>query len=61
MQAFVDNGFKGADLKSLNFVQKYIKAISLISLANIDTVDGHCVLRQVFEALSSNGLCGDIR
>jgi len=61
MQAFVDNGFKGADLKSLNFVQKYIKAISLISLANIDTVDGHCVSHQVFEALSSNGLCGDIR
>ena len=36
MQSFVNNGYKSADLKYLNFVQKYISAASL---ANISTVN----------------------
>ena len=38
MQAFVDKGFKNADLKALNFVQKFIQAVTL---ADIATTDGH--------------------
>ena len=54
MQAFVDARFRGADLKSLNFVQKYIQAVSL---ADIASIDGHRISHQAFEALASNGLC----
>ena len=53
IQAFVDSGFRGADLKCLNFVQKYIHAISL---ADIASIDGHRISHEAFEALSSNGL-----
>ena len=58
MQCFVDLGFKGADLKSLNFTRKYIE---VITLADIATVDGHRVSQQAFEAISSNGLRCDIK
>ena len=54
MQAFVDAGFRGADLKCLNFVWKYIEAIFL---ADIASIDGHRISHQAFEALASNGLC----
>ena len=53
MQAFVDAEFRGADLKSLNFVQKYIEAISL---ADIASIDGHRISHKAFEVLASNSL-----
>ena len=56
MQLFVDSGFRGADLKSLNFTLKYLEAISL---ADIATVDGHRITQQAFEAIASNGLRGN--
>ena len=40
MQAFVDKGFKNADLKALNFVRKFIQAVTL---ADIATIGGHCI------------------
>ena len=33
MQAFVNNGFRNADLKSLNFVRKFIQAVTLADIA----------------------------
>ena len=53
MQSFVDSGFRGADLKSLNFTRKFLKAITL---ADISTVDGRRITQQAFEARASNGL-----
>ena len=52
-QTFVDAGSRGVDLKSLNFVRKYIQAISL---ADIASIDGHRISNQAFEACSSNCL-----
>ena len=40
MQAFVENGYQSCDLKCLNFICKYVQAISL---ANIAIVDGHWI------------------
>ena len=57
MQAFVDYGYKEEDLKQLNFVRKYIRAVSL---ADITTIDGHRVTHQAFQARSSNGLRDNI-
>ena len=57
LQAFINNGYKGEDLKQLNFFRKYICAVSL---ADVTTVDKHKVMYQAFEAHSSNGLCNDI-
>ena len=56
MQAFVDSGFRGVDLKCLNFVCKYIQATTL---ADIASVDGHMISHQSFQAQASNGLCDD--
>ena len=56
MQAFVDAGFRGDILKSLNFVRKYIQAVSL---ADIASSDGHRISHQAFEALASNVLRDD--
>ena len=53
MQAFVDNGFKNADLKALNFVQKFNRAVTL---ADIATVDGHRISHQSYNEIESNGL-----
>ena len=36
MQSFVDSGFRGADLKSLNFTRKKLKAIALADIATVD-------------------------
>ena len=58
IQAFVDAGFRGADLKSLNFVQEYIE---ISSLTDIVTIDGHRTSYQEFEAISSNGLRGNTK
>ena len=57
MRAFVGHGYKEEDLKQLNFVRKYIRAVSL---ADITTVDGHRVIYQAFEARASNGLRNNI-
>ena len=56
MQSFVDSGFRGADLKSLNFTRKFLEAITL---ADIATVDGRRITQQAFEAIASNGLRGE--
>ena len=58
MQAFVDNGFKNADLKALNFVQKFNRAVTL---ADITTVDGHRISHQSYNAIKSNGLRKELR
>ena len=42
MQSFVDSGFRGADLKSLNFTRKKLEAITS---ADIATVDGRRITR----------------
>ena len=55
MQSFVDSGFRGADLKSLNFTRKNLEAITL---ADIATVDGRRITQQAFEAITGNGLRG---
>ena len=36
MKAFVDGGFRNADLKSLNLVRKYIQAVTLVDIAIAD-------------------------
>ena len=56
MQSFVDSGFRGADLKSLNFTRKKLEAITL---ADIATVDGRRITQQAFNAIASNGLRGE--
>ena len=56
MQAFIDSGFRGADLKYLNIVRKYVQAISL---ADIATIDGHRISHKASESLASNGLCNN--
>ena len=58
MQTFVDNGFKGVNLKAVNVVHKFLKAVSL---ADIVTVNGNRIYQQAFEATASNGLCVDIQ
>ena len=53
MIAFVEGGFRNADLKALNFVWKFLQAVTL---ANISKVDGTSILVQAYNVLSSNGL-----
>ena len=36
MQAFVDQGFKNSELKALNFVRKFIQAVTLADIATAD-------------------------
>ena len=57
MEAFVDCGFRNADLKSLNFVRKYLKAVTL---ADITTADSRRVSHHSYEGLESNGLRKDL-
>ena len=57
MKAFVDGGFRNADLKSLNFVRKYLKPVTL---ADIATADGRHISHQSYEGLESNGLRKDL-
>ena len=45
MESFVDSGFRGADLKSLNFTRKFLEAITL---ADIAAVDGRRITQQAF-------------
>ena len=53
IEAFIDGGFRKADLKSLNFVRKYIQAVPL---ANIAIADRSRISYQVYEGIESNGL-----
>ena len=36
IQAFVDNGFRNSDLKSINFVRKFIQAVTLADIVTTD-------------------------
>ena len=58
MHAFVNKGFKNADLKALNFVRKFIQAVTL---ADIATTDGHRISHQSYDAIESNGLRKELR
>ena len=57
MQAFVDGGFQNGDLKSLNFVRKFLKAVTL---ADIATADGCRISHHSYEGMESNGLRKDL-
>lgn len=53
MHAFVDGGFRNAELKALKFVRKFLQAVTL---ADIATVDGNCISFQAYARVESNGL-----
>ena len=53
MQAFVNNGFTNADLKSLDFVRKFIQ---VVTLADISTINSNHISHQSYNAVESNGL-----
>ena len=53
MTAFVKGGFRNADLKVLNYVRKFLKAITL---ADITTADGSRISFQSFHIIKGNGL-----
>jgi hypothetical protein len=57
MQQLVENGSVGKDLTSLNYVRKYLKAITL---ADIATSNGESISYNAFEALKGNGLRNDL-
>ena len=57
MKAFGNSGFRNADLKSLNFVRKYVKAVTL---ADIATADGCRIFHHSYEGLEGNGLHKDL-
>ena len=54
----MDNGFKNANLKALNFVCNFTE---VVSLANIATIDDNNISQQSFGALESNGLHKKLR
>ena len=58
MQAFVNKGYKNADLKALNFVRKFIQVVSLTDIA---TTDGHHISHRSYDAIESNGLRKELR
>ena len=53
MQAFVEGGFRNADLKALNFVRKFLQAVTL---AGISTADGKHICFKAYDIVLSNGL-----
>ena len=57
MEAFVDGGFRNADLKALNFVWKYLQAVNLSDIA---TADGRRISHHSYEGLEGNGLRKDL-
>ena len=57
MKAFVEGGFRNADLKSLNFVRKFIQAVTLVDIA---IADGSRISFQSYEEIESNGLRKDL-
>ena len=58
MMAFVNEGFRNNDLKVLNYVRKFLKAITL---ADISTADGSRISFQSFNIIKGNGLRLDIK
>ena len=57
MECFMTSGYSGADLKKLNYVRKYLKAVTL---SDISTCDGKKVSHESFLATCSNGLRNDL-
>ena len=55
MQSFVNSGFRGGDLKSLNFTRKKLETTTF---ADIATVDRQRITQQAFNAIASNDLRG---
>ena len=53
MIAFVEGGFRNADLKALNFVRKFLQAVTL---ADISTADGTRISIQAYDVVVGNGL-----
>ena len=53
MMAFVKGGFRNTDLKVLNYVRKFLKAITLADTA---TADGSRISFQSFNIIEGNGL-----
>ena len=53
IMAFVKEGFRNADLKALNYVRKFLKAITL---ADIARADGSRISFQSFNIIEGNGL-----
>ena len=53
MKNFAEKGFKISNIKSINFVPKFIQAVSF---ADIATVNRHCISQQGFDATARNGL-----
>ena len=57
IEAFVNGGFRNADLKALNFFQKFLQAVTLSDIA---TADGHRISHYSYEGLEGNGLRKDL-
>ena len=53
MMAFVKGGFQNADLKALNFVRKFLKAVTL---ADIAMADGSRIAIQSYSIIEGNCL-----
>ena len=58
MISFVEGGFKNADLKALNFVRKFLQAVTL---ANISMADSTRISIQAYDVVSSNCLMKGIK
>ena len=57
IEAFVDGGFRNANLKALNFFRKYLQAVTL---AYIATADDHRISHHSYKGLEGNGLRKDL-
>ena len=57
MKAFVDCGFRNAELKALNFVRKFLQALTL---TGISTVNGKRISFHAYAGVESNGLRKDL-
>ena len=53
MIAFVKGGFLNADLKALNYIRKFLKAVTLVDIA---TADGSRIAIQSYNIIEGNGL-----
>ena len=53
MIGIVGGGFRNADLKALNFIRKFLQAVTL---ANISTADGIRISIQAYDVIVGNGL-----
>ena len=53
MIVFVEGGFRNSDFKALNFVRKFLQAVTL---SDISTADGTRISIQAYEVVVGNGL-----